>query len=166
MSKLDLNKIVWHPAPDKEYSKEVHTKKQIVIHHTASGGNVKQDMDYLNTDNQGAVNCAFFINRDGTIWQAFSSKYWSAHLGVPQSTFNKFGVKNTSKALHQASIAIELDNWGYLTKKDDKYYSWSGTEVKTENVTVYPEKFLGCEFYEKYADAQLAALKDLLMYLS
>lgn len=160
---LDISKIKWYPAPDKEYYKEEFKKEQIFIHHTASGGNSKGDMDYLNGDSQGAVNCSFFIDRDGTIWQAFSSKYWSNHLGVPQTTFTKFNVKNTSKSLHQKSIAIELDNWGYLTKKGDKYYSWSNSEVK--DITHYPDKFLGYEYYEKYPDAQLKALKDLLIYL-
>lgn len=162
---LDISKIKQYPAPEKEYFKDIVTKQQIVIHHTASGGNSKGDMDYLNNDNQGAVNCAFFIDRDGTIWQAFSSKYWSHHLGVPVSTFSKFKVNNTSTNLHKASIAIELDSWGYLSKKNDKYYSYANVEVKPENVITYEKGFLGQKYYEKYYDDQLKSLKDLLEYL-
>ena len=162
---LDITKIKWYPAPDGEYHKEIFKKEQIYIHHTASGGNSKGDMDYLNTDKQGAINCAFFIDRDGQIWQAFSSKYYAAHLGVPQSTFTKFNVNNNVSNLHKKSIAIELDSWGYLDKKGDKFYSYAGVEVKPENVITYLEGFLGQKYYEKYYDAQLKSLKDLLIYL-
>ena len=162
---LDINKIKQYQAPSKEFHTEIFNKEQIVIHHTASGGNSKGDMDYLNGDSQGAVNVAFFIDRDGTIWQAFSSKYYAAHLGVPQSTFTKFKVNNNVSNLHKHSIAIELDSWGYLTKKGDKYYSYANVEVKAENVITYPAGFLGQKYYEKYYDLQLSALKDLLIYL-
>lgn len=162
---LDIKTIKSYPAPEKEYHKEEFKKEQIVIHHTASGGNSKGDMDYLNNDAQGAVNCSFFIDRDGTIWQAFSSKYYAAHLGVPTSTFTKFKVNNNVANLHKHSIAIELDSWGYLSEKGDKYYSYANVEVKAENVITYPEGFLGQKYYEKYYDKQLQALKDLLIYL-
>jgi len=162
---LDIKTIKWYPAPDKEYHKEIFDKKQIVLHHTASGANSKGDMDYLNGDTQGAVNCAFFIDRDGTIWQAFSSKYYSAHLGVPQTTFTKFKVNSNSTILHKHSIAIELDSWGYLSKKGDKFYSYANVEIKPENVITYPEGFLGQKYYERYYTPQLSALKDLLVYL-
>ncbi|MEN0095886.1 MAG: N-acetylmuramoyl-L-alanine amidase [Pedobacter sp.] len=162
---LDLKKIKWYPAPEKEYHQEQFKKEQVVIHHTASGGNSKGDMDYLNGDQQGAVNVAFFIDRDGTIWQAFSSKYWSAHLGIPQTTFVKFNIKNTCMNIHKMSVAIELDSWGYLDLKGGKFLSYSGTAVRPENVVIYPEKFLGQKYYEKYYPEQLASLKDLLIYL-
>jgi len=162
---LNLSEIKWYPAPLKEYHQELFDKKQIVLHHTASGGNSKGDMDYLNSDLQGAVNCAFFLDRDGTLWQGFSSKYWSAHLGVPQSTFNKYKVKNNVRNLHRHSIAIELDSWGYLTKKEEKYFSYTGAEIKPENVVIYDGGFLGQKYYEKYYEPQIAKLKDLLVYL-
>lgn len=174
----DLN-IKWYPAPDKEYHKEEFTKKQIVLHHTASGGNSKGDMDYLNGDSQGAVNVAFFIDRGGTLWQAFSSKYYAAHLGVPQTTFQKFKINSNSLTLHKHSIAIELDSWGwlekggyttqsgkYIKKEDGKFYSYTGEEVKKEDVTTYPNSFLGKKYYEKYYPKQLETLKKLLTYLT
>ncbi len=162
---LDKSKIKWYPAPAKEYHAQVHTKKQIYLHHTASGGNSKGDMDYLNGDNQGAVNCAFFLDRDGQWWQAFSSKFWAAHLGVPSSTFKKFNINNTCANLHEHSIAIEIDSWGYLTKKGNNFVSYAGAIIKPENVQYYQEGFLGQHYYEKYTPAQISALKDMLIYL-
>lgn len=161
---LDISKIVQCPAPESEYHKVVHPKKQIVIHHTASGGNSLGDIEYLNNQ-VGKVHTAFFIDRDGKIYQVFSSKYYAAHLGVPTSTFTKFKVNNTVDSLHKQSIAIELDSWGYLTLKGGKYYSYANVEVKAENVVTYPNGFLGQKYYEKYYTPQLEAMKDLLIYL-
>lgn len=161
---LNLSEIKQLPAPVEEYHREIHPKKQIVIHHTASGGNSKGDIEFLNGQD-GRVHVPFWIDRDGTIWQSFSSKYYAPHLGVPTSTFIKFNVNNTVDKLHKASISIELDSWGYLTKKEGKYFSWSGSEIKPENVITYPEGFLGQKYYEKYYEKQLLALSDLLTFL-
>lgn len=161
---LDLKKIKWYAAPDKEYYKEVFPKVQAVVHHTASGGNSMGDIDYLNKKD-GKVHVALWIDRDGQIWQAFSTKYHAPHLGTPTSTFKKFKVNNTVEALHKCSVGIEMDSWGYLTKKGDKFYAYTGAEVKPENVITYPEGFLGQKYYEKYYEPQLKALKDILEYL-
>lgn len=170
-------KIIWTPAPESEYHKVAFPKNQIYIHHTASGGNSLGDINYLN-NLPGKVHTAFFIDRDGKLYQTFSSKFWAPHLGVPTSTFTKFKVKNTVEALHQKSIAIELDSYGYLekggftnnkrvfVKKDaNKFYAWTGEEIKAENVITYPNKFLGQMYYEKYYTPQLQSLKLLLHYL-
>lgn len=162
---LDISKIKQYPAPEKEYHKEVFPKAQAVLHHTASGGNSIGDMDYLNGDSQGAVNVPLFIDRDGTIYQAFSTKYYSAHLGVPQSTFLKFKVNNTCLDLHKKSVPIELDSWGYLTLKNGRFYSYAGVEVKKENVVTYPDGYLGQKYYEKYYTEQIKATEDVLIYL-
>lgn len=164
---LDLTKIKWYPLPDDEYHKEEFPKSQIVFHHTASGGTSKSDIDYWNSKaSAGAIATAFCIDRDGTIWQCFSSKYYAAHLGTPTVTFKKFEVNNNVDSLHKHSIGIELDSWGYLIKKGDKFYSSYGwEEVKPENVVTYPDGFRGQKYYEKYYPAQLNALKDLTEYL-
>jgi len=164
MQNLDISKIKWYGAQDKEYYKIEYPKNQIVLHHTASGGNSMSDIKYLN-DQVGKVHVAFWIDRDGVIWQAFSSKYYACHLGTPSSTFTKFKVNNNVDTLHKTSIAIELDSWGYLTIKNNKYYSYTGEEVKSENVVIYPNGFLGQKYYEKYYHEQLHSLEKLLLYL-
>lgn len=163
---LDTNQIKSYPLPESEYHKEVFPKNQIVLHHMASGGTSKEDIDYWKSkDSPGKVAVAFAIDRDGTIWQAFNSKYYAAHLGTPTSTLQKFKVNNTVDMLHKHSVAIELDSWGYLTKNGDKFYSYAGAVVKPENVVTYNPKFLDQSYYEIYYPKQLAALKDLLIYL-
>ena len=163
---LDIDKIKWYPLPETEYHKQEYQKNQITLHHMASGGTSKGDIDYWNSkDSPGKVAVAFAIDRDGTIWQAFSSKYYAAHLGTPTSTFTKFKINNSVDNLHKGSIAIELDSWGYLTKKDNKLYSYTGEEVKSMNVVTYEEGFRGQRYYEKYYYSQLLSLKDLIVYL-
>jgi N-acetyl-anhydromuramyl-L-alanine amidase AmpD len=174
---LDISKIKWYPAPHSEYHRVEFKKNQIVIHHTASGGNSKGDIDFLNRQ-AGKVHVAFWIDRNGQIWQAFSSRFYAAHLGTPTSTFRKFKVNNSVEKLHQQSVGIELDSWGWLEqggftnatgkwvkREAGKFYSYTGSEVKAENVVTYEKGFLGKKYYEKYYEPQISALKDLLEYL-
>lgn len=163
---LDTSKIKWYPLPESEYHKQEYPKSQITLHHTASGGNSKGDIDYWNSPaSPGAIATPFVVDRAGQIWQCFSSKYYAAHLGVPASTFKKFGINSSSDKLHKSSIGIEIDNWGWLNKKGDKFYSYAGVEVPAENVITYAEPFKGFKYYEKYTKEQIAAVKDLVEYL-
>lgn len=159
-----IKKIKWHPLTDDQYFKVEYPKKQIVLHHTASGGDRRGDIDYWQS-NSDKIATAFVVDRDGTIWQCFNSKYYAYHLGVPASTFKKFGVNNTSLNLHQHSIGVELDNWGYLDKKGDRFYAWAGIEIPEEKVQVYTPNYLGKRYFEKYTEAQLTSTKELITYL-
>lgn len=163
---LDISRIKQYPLPDNEYHREIFKKEQVYLHHMSSGGNSKGDIDYWKSkDSPGKVAVSLCVDRDGTIWQAFSTKYYAAHLGTPTSTFQKFHINNSVDSLHKHSIAIELDSWGYLTKKGNNYYSYANEIVKPENVVYYPNGFRGQKYYEKYYDKQLLALKDILVYL-
>ena len=57
-----------------------------------------------------------------------------------------------------------MDSWGWLEKRGDKFYSYTGTEVPAENVEYYDQGFRGQMYYEKYTKAQISALKILLQY--
>lgn len=61
-------------------------------------------------------------------------------------------------------MGIELDSWGGLTKKNSRFYSFSGQEVKEDKVVYYEKGFRGYQYFEKYTDAQLNSLKELLKY--
>lgn len=159
-----IEKIKWYPLTDDQYFRQEYAKKQIVLHHTASGGDGKGDINYWQS-NKDKIATPFIIDRDGTIWQCFSSKYYAYHLGTPAATFKKFGVNNTTLNLHKHSIGIELDNWGWLEKKGDKFYTWTGLEVKNENVQTYTPGYLGQKYFEKYYESQLESLRELLVYL-
>ena len=73
-----------------------------------------------------------------------------------------YGIRN--KLLNQASIGIELDNWGGLNLKDGKWYTWTGKLIPNNQVQEYPDGFRGHVAFEKYPKAQLAAMAKLLKF--
>lgn len=91
------------------YHDQVHPKERIVIHYTA--GNIKSDLSTLTTHGRH-VSVPFVIARDGTIYQLFSSKFWSGHLG------KGIGNTNTNNAEDKRTIGIELSNYGFLNERD------------------------------------------------
>jgi len=168
---IDLAKIEVVPFPEKDFFKEEIEKKQIVLHHTVSGDGVNGDIQTWEDDPQ-VVGTAFIIDHAGTPWQLFSSKYWAWHLGIG------------NKARDSQSIGIEIDNWGYLIPGDGtikqfgknkdgsphmvqtvtgKFYAYYGNPVLTK-MEYYPQGFGGFNYYEKYTDAQIRTVGELLLY--
>lgn len=131
-----------------KYYKEIYPKKQVVLHHTVSGPGIRGDLVTW-AKYKSQIGVCIIIDRDGTMHQLFPSKYWAYHLGVH------------GKYLDKHSIAIELDNWGQLTKKSDGYYTIYGNRVEVP-VTYYEEGFRGQNYFESYTDEQLESVAGLL----
>lgn len=169
---LDINKIIQLRLPDANYYQEEIPKKQIFIHHTAGASNAinviggwKARTDHVCTAfviaGKPPVGGGF---KDGDIYQAFSSKHWGYHLGLKKEVFATNGVPYLP--LDKGSIAIEMCNWGALTlKPDGKYYHYLDKTVSAEEVVKLDAPYRGSPYYHAYTDAQLASLKDLLVYL-
>lgn len=166
---IDLAKIETVPFPEKDYYKEECPKKQIVLHHTVSGAGVNGDIKTWE-DDPTVVGTAIIVDHAGIPWQLFSSKYWAWHLGIG------------NKARDSQSIGIEIDNWGWLIPGDGttkafgnpknpkmvdtvvgKYYAYYGNPVLTK-MQYYPEGYGGYYYYEKYTDAQIRTVGELLLY--
>lgn len=159
--------IQQYPLPENQYHKKEFPKKQIVIHHTASGPSAKQNIDYWKSD-PVAVATAFVIGKDGIIYQAFGSKYYAAHLGVTSAMLHALGFADYATRcdkLHKESVGIELTSWGGLNKKNGKWRSYANAIVPDADVERYTPKFRGFSGFEKYSDAQITALRELLLYL-
>jgi len=60
---------------------------------------------------------------------------------------------------------VELNNFGYLKKKDGKYYTYVNTEVKPEYVCDLGYKFRGHQYWHAYSDKQIESLRLLLLHL-
>jgi N-acetyl-anhydromuramyl-L-alanine amidase AmpD len=165
---LDLKKIIQYALPDNQYHKEVFPKSQIVIHHTASGPSAEGVINYWKS-NSDAIATAFTIDGDGDIYQSFSSTYYAAHLGIPAQKIQALGFtdfKTRCASLHKASVGIEVCNWGGLTKDaKGRWVSYAGVVIPADQVQLYPEGFRGYKAFQKYTLNQIAALKDLLIYL-
>jgi N-acetyl-anhydromuramyl-L-alanine amidase AmpD len=153
--KLDTSKIIQVKFPDNQYYKEVHAKNQVVIHHTVSGANPTNVINAWTT-NAERVATAFVIGGDGTIAQAYSSKYWAHHIGLK---------KSNNMQLNQQSIGIELCNWGGITEKDGKFYTAYNKEISKELIIDYGKPWRGYRYFHKYTAAQIESLRQLLVYL-
>jgi len=139
-----LKSIEW----DKYYREE-YSKSQIVLHHTVSGPGIRGDLATWAKYRSHIATC-IIIDRDGTMNQLFPSRYWAKHLGV------KHGIN-----LDKHSIAVELDNWGQLSKTEDGFKAVYGNKVNVP-ITIYKEGFRGEHYFESYRDEQLRSLEDLV----
>jgi len=166
-----LNDIVSLDFPEDQYYRGVHEKKQIVLHHTASGRGVNGDFRFwLSTPVR--VSTCVIIDYKGVINQLYSSKYWGHHLGVKQAFLKKNGISNwreQNRILNKQSVAIEIDAWGGLEYRDGKWYAWPGgftKEVPADRVIVYDEGYRGFFGYERYTDEQIESVRKLLLFWS
>lgn len=169
-----LNGMLATPKNRSQYYYAVeHPKNRIVLHFTA--GQLRSDLSAL-TRNNYHVSVAFVIGRDGTVYQLFSSKYWSGHLG------KGIGNTNTGNAQDKCSIAIEISNYGYLTLRNgnlETYYSRQkdaqGREGPVDVYCSLDEKqaylktdspFRGQSYYAAYTNEQMESVVVLLRYLT
>lgn len=165
LKKLNLKEIITVDFPKDQYIREEHKKNQIVLHHTVSGQGVNGDIAWWR-QTADRVGTAIIVGWDGKIYQCFGSKYWAYHLGLKTSS---------NKSLNQGSIGIEIDAWGGLVRTNRQWYpaKWDkelkkmvgNTKVAPiQNVQVYENGFRGFYGFEKYTDAQIEAVRQLLVF--
>jgi len=170
---LDISKIIQYPLKADQFLNEEHPKSQIFIHHTAGRSSPYGPVDWWNS-NSDRVGTAFVIAgkvkdkdskwKDGDILQCFSSKKWAYHLGLKPGIFEKFNVPY--KSLDKTSVAIEVCNWGYLKKQaNGTFMNYVNGLVPVDEVMDLGVEYRGYRYYHKYTDAQIASLRDLLIYL-
>lgn len=163
---LNIKKI---PLETGEYYTDVVAKKTIYIHHTAGSHRADWTVNGWNQDRNSEgerirVATAYVIGGisttdgnadwDGVIVNCFDDKLWAHHLGLKTSN-------NTQ--LNKESIAIEICNYGYVTKgKDGKWYNYVNKPVPDNQVVELAKPFKNYTHYQKYSDKQLASLKALL----
>lgn len=147
--------------PKDQYVNTKVKNNYIVLHHTAGTNNPYHTIDYWAKDSRGKIATEFVIGGqnyatgedkyDGTIVQAFPHGYLAWHIG-----------RSGSGAMNKSSVGIELCSMGRLT--DNKTYT--GKVVHGSQIEQLPEMFKGVLKFHRYSDAQIEALKDLLMYIS
>ncbi len=159
---MDISKIVQQRLPENQFINEVTEKRQIYLHHTAGNKSATATIKGWNA-NKDRIATAFVIGFDGTIAQAFSSKNWAWHLGVKDSVFK--GQKLPYRNLDKYSVGIEITNWAFLVEKNGKFYNYVGLEVPLCEVTKLDKPYKNHIYWQKYSDAQIASLKELMLYL-
>lgn len=163
-------KIVDKILEPGEFYNEIFQKDTLYIHHTAGSHRPDFTIDGWERDRsksggQLPVATAYVIGGlsttdrnsdfDGVIYRAFDDKFWAHHLGV-ESTNNKL--------LNQKSVAIEICNYGPVTKtKDGSFLNYVNKIVPSDMVQELPAPYRGFKFYHKYTDKQLKALHELML---
>jgi hypothetical protein len=162
--------IVQKILSDGEYYKKVVEKNTIYFHHTAGSHRPDWTIDGWERDRTKsgarlAVGTAYVIggidratknnDYDGIIYQAFDDKYWAYHLGIK-------AINND--ILNAQSIGIEICNYGPLTKTNDGIYlTYVNSAVPADMVIDLGNKYRGFQYYQKYTDRQLIALRELTL---
>jgi N-acetylmuramoyl-L-alanine amidase len=141
------------------YYPEETAKQRIVVHFTA--GYLKGDLSAL-TKKDNHVSTPFVVARDGTIYNLFSSKYWSYHLGK--------GAAGGNQPMSSSAVAIELTNVGYLRPKGtdlvDPYGAPYCTPADTDAYQTVASPYRGYTRFATFTDAQYKSLINLLRYLT
>ncbi len=147
------------------YFKTEFPKKQIIWHHSAGWDNARGMFDWWKNDKVVHVATAIGISDDGKVWKGFDEKWWAASIGCKIDVFQENAIPLqysngrviNNQALDESAVCVEICNWGGLTEKSGKYFTWANVEVPKEKVIELNYK--GTKFYEAYTDAEIKALK-------
>ena len=136
------------------------------IHHTAGWNNPYNTINSWNKDKRGRVATQYCIGGtsvrvgsygddkyNGQVVECFPDYYIGWHLG-------KVGNFNMSKY----SSAVEINNFGYVTKKDGKYYTYVNTEVPESMVCDLGYEFKGHQYWHAYTKEQIESLRLLIAH--
>ena len=155
--------------PEDQFYKEEHPKTQLVIHYSAGVDNARGMFQGWMSDKRRVATCDGMTD-DGTIYRCFDPKYWAAHVGYYIEGVggnNRAyelcpGTENraTNYSIEVRTIGIEICNWGCLTFKNGKYYSWVGTEVPKDKVVTYEKPWRGNVHFEKFTEQEICSLDE------
>jgi len=160
VERIEMIECVWENGDESFFFKEEFTKQRIVLHFTA--GYLKGDVDTL-TKPENHVSVPFVIARDGSIYNLWTSKYWSYHLGP--------GVKGGSTEMSKTSIGIEISNIGYLEKSSSNLvtqYSSSDIYCSITETIFYTKipAYRGKDYFATFTDEQYNSVIKLLRFLT
>ena len=155
---LDINEYY---LPNGGYLNGNYKNDYIILHHTAGGSNPKSVVDHWGKDSIGRVATEFVVGGqncsngntkyDGQIVRSFPEGCQAYHIGESGSSY-----------MNTHSVGIEMCNFGYVD--NDKTYT--GVNVIPEQIVSLNSPYKGYLFWHKYSDAQLRAVKELLLYIS
>ena len=139
---VDLTSFAGH------YYLQVYPKNQIVWHHSAGWDNARGMYDWWRRDKVYHVATAVGITDSGQIFRGYDEQFWAHHIGMQDWR---------NLRLNHQSVAVEICNWGSLTEKSGKLYSWAGVEIPKEKAIELNYK--NFQYYEVYTEAEIKALK-------
>lgn len=160
-------KIKEIPFVSSQFYPESQDKNQIVLHHTVSDPTAYLgDVNSWLSDSQRVATYAI-LSYDGTLNKCFKSTQWGHHLGVKQIDLKRMGFNDylyRNELLNKHSIAIEIDAWGGLIKQGNQYINAYGKPI-SKDLEVIEVNWRGYKYFQKYSDAQIETLAELLPIL-
>ena len=150
-----------HFLPKGEYLKGPTKKEYLFLHHTAGWNNPYKTINNWGKDTRGRVATEFVLGGqkvnnndtqyDGVMVQAFPEGGYGWHLG-----------KNGSQHMHNCSVGIEVNNFGYI--KDCKTYA--GTIAHKDQIVTLAKPFKGYKTWHRYSDAQIESLRLWMHFIA
>ncbi len=180
-------KVIQTPLPINQYYPYEVEKKQIILHHTVSDPfSPLGDINSWNSDTLRIATYAI-ISHNGDVNKCFKSTQWAASIGLKAATLKQMGYKDygtRNVMLDKGAIAIEIDAWGGLVLGDGTTKQFGSKGNQPHFVNTIPGKFYnaygnvvsdkleveqcnwrGFNFFQKYSDAQIQTLSELLPLL-
>jgi N-acetyl-anhydromuramyl-L-alanine amidase AmpD len=158
------------PLPPEEFVPEVTKKDTVYLHHTAGGHRPDWVVDGWMADrtatgSRSRVATAWVLGGssttltdeswDGVAVRAFPDENWAFHLGVRNAP---------AGSLDRKSVGIEICSYGQLIRTPDgRFLNWVKKEVPASMAVDLGAPFRGFQFYQRYTNKQLAAVKELLL---
>lgn len=140
-------------------------KEYIFLHHTSGWSNPYSTVDDWNKDSRGAIGTNYVIggfdiktnksNNDGKIIKCIPDEYFAWHLG--STSKDKINMH-----MHIHSVGIEICNMGYLIKKGDSFFTYTGARVPDNHVEDLGFKFRGYQYWQKYTEDQIDSTYALI----
>jgi N-acetylmuramoyl-L-alanine amidase len=134
--------VEWTASP--HHSERRAEQVTAIIYHYTAGGSLRGTVKWFqNADSK--VSAHYVIGKDGTVVQMVALDRAAWHAGT--------SVLAGVEGVNHFSIGFEIVNWGKLTRRDGKFFTYTGSEYQG------PEPIAAeSAFWEPYTDAQYRAL--------
>lgn len=149
-----------HYMPVGTYFPGPVKKQWIFLHHTAGWENPYQVADMWARDNRGNVATEFILGGqsvkdgntkyDGELIQCFPEGGYGWHTGTGNSV------------MHRNSVAIEVCCMGQIVNGK----TYVNTPANPNQIVKLAKPFRGFQFWHKYSDAQIEALKQWILFVA
>lgn len=167
--------------PNDEYKHGSTNKEYLFLHHTAGWHNPYNTINSWANDKRGTIGTEFVLG--GQSIKGNDNKYDGKLLhAIPEGGYGWHLGKNGSQHMHTHSVAIEICNFGQLTKggyykwdgkkniwiekEKNNFYTWAGTKADSSQIVKLNKKFRGYKNWHKYSDEQINTLKNFILFIA
>lgn len=157
-------KIVETLLNENQRVKTISDKRlAIVLHHTAGWDNPLSVVKMWNNDAIGRIGTHYVIGGQ-KVTDGSSSHDGLVVRCIPDMGWNAWHLGGGPKGQNHASVGIELCSAGILKAlPSGQKRTWFGQNANELQISKLDKPFRGSSYYHRYSDAQLIALKELLI---